>query len=258
MFLAAIGIVGGLGAFLYGPILTICFLLVVLGLHRSKAVAGLHRSLQVLAYSTVIVLSLALFFALGLAIERHKDHPVSIGEIAKLIPRQDAAAQTTNIYQTFEPPPASKSPRIEFSSFDLASMDSSGASRWQTMQNNAGDEEAIDVAEASEGKFLELSSASEDMLFASMSAHRGSGTYDQPPGLKNAIYAPLDVDAPTPGERLEYMQRKKVLYLGRLVTYRDSRGNAFRTEICEYVFPGYHLRNMCSNHNASRMIKRQK
>jgi hypothetical protein len=82
MTIAAIGIVGGLGAFLYyGPVLTICFLMFVLALHRSKAVAGLSFLIQMPCYLLVVVFTATTLYGLGHAIESHKEHPLTAEEV---------------------------------------------------------------------------------------------------------------------------------------------------------------------------------
>jgi hypothetical protein len=81
MTIAVIGIVGGVAAaFIYGPIFAICFVMVVLALHRSEALNGLPNYIQAICYMFVILISGSIFFGLGVAIEKHKEHPMPLNK----------------------------------------------------------------------------------------------------------------------------------------------------------------------------------
>jgi hypothetical protein len=78
----AIGITGGLMAvFVYGPILTVCAILALVGLHRSGATEGLRTRSKVECYMVFTVISGGLFFLFGRIIEQHRDHIPTVSEI---------------------------------------------------------------------------------------------------------------------------------------------------------------------------------
>lgn len=102
MTMAAIGIVGGLGAFLYGPLLTVCFLFFVIALHRSGAVAGLSLKKQVACYTTVVLVSGSVLWGIGRLIEAHKEHPITASQIAEAVWSghvPEPPQQVTNVYE---------------------------------------------------------------------------------------------------------------------------------------------------------------
>jgi hypothetical protein len=68
--LGPVGIIGGLaGVFFYTPVCLICVVCVLLGLHRSGAVAAKSRSKQLFYYVLVGVVTTALLIAAGIAIQ---------------------------------------------------------------------------------------------------------------------------------------------------------------------------------------------
>jgi hypothetical protein len=104
----AIGILGGLmAAFVYGPILAICAVLVVTGLHRSGAVDGIRLRSRVAWYVSTLLVTGAILVSCGRIIERHRDHIPTVAEIVAALgnnPRNTPSKTPAPIVQTAPQP----------------------------------------------------------------------------------------------------------------------------------------------------------
>lgn len=84
-----ISVVGGVvGALFYGPVLALCTISVLAGVHRSGALAGLSRHRQAIAWPFIAILSASIFVWAGFAIDRHR-RGFTLKDIAQIVWNSD-------------------------------------------------------------------------------------------------------------------------------------------------------------------------
>jgi hypothetical protein len=104
-----ISVLGGIvGFFAYGPLVMICSISVFAGVHRSKALDGIQKRYQGIAWILIIAGVLAGFYGIGRQIEKHRDHIPTAKEIAEQVwsgIRLTSNSITNNTYQTVSSQP---------------------------------------------------------------------------------------------------------------------------------------------------------
>jgi hypothetical protein len=98
-----ISVVGGIvGIFVYGPILTLCSVSVLVGVHRSKSLEGLTRKTKIVSWILIFPLCIGLFFEIGRVIDKHRDHIPTITDITNAVKGVipvPVSQLITNVYQ---------------------------------------------------------------------------------------------------------------------------------------------------------------
>jgi hypothetical protein len=256
MTMAAIGIVGGVAAvFIYGPIFVICFLMVVLALHRSKALLGLGRGVQAVCYSVVVLFSASIFLGLGFAIEKHKEHPITLDQIgqrvASLLPKTSGQG-VTNIYPK-EIVRVETPPRINIGTPYFLDIED-GERVYNAHIINIGGSTARRAVDAAKAIVAEKSSNSEDSLFKSISFEAKNGRLKQKdvePGGQNGTIKAIPLDANS-GDLMAFDRGDKVIYIGLLSTYSDDAGHIYHTPRCVfYTNEPNTLPGLCQGHNTT-------
>jgi hypothetical protein len=257
--LAAIGIVCGLAAvYIYGPILMFCFWILVLSLHRSKALEGLAGWIPVTCYAIVISVSGSVFYEIGRAIENHKEHPLTIEQVGQtfrnLIPK--AQGSITNIYPTREiirQKTEALPPQINIDTPYFFEIED-GARVYNAHITNIGSGTARHVIDAAKAVVAEKSIVSEETLFKRISLLAETGNLRQKdiaPWYQNSLVKAIPLEA-SADEISDFNRGLKVIYVGLLSTYFDDSGHVYHTHRCviytnkQNEFPG-----LCQGHNSS-------
>jgi hypothetical protein len=253
MSIAAIGIIGGLGsAFLYGPILTICLFMFVLGLHRSRAVKDLSSYVQIVCYASVVILSASILYGLGRAIESHKEHPLTAAEIWKGHTSQPAT-QTTNIYQTTVPP-TPKGPLIDLGEPYPSQND--GKLYFTVDKTNVGDQVAYKALNTADVYVRTLGRQTEDAVFRDLYEKDNKISLDDAvadigAGISHRSHFNFPAHF-SPEDLIKLQDKKNGAYVAALVTYSDSHGIRHSSESCWIYSPLFPVLGTCSRHNFAK------
>ena len=257
MSIASIGIVGGLGTVYYGPLCTICVLMFVLALHRSKALVGLALWKKSLSYVATIAVTGAILLTIGRGIESHKDHPLTAKQVADEVlnrmPKQ--SGNVTNIYNTQAAPPTENPHRPwimlkyvgpeDVNKLLTGGIDTlrSGFKIDEQLENN-GDSIAKGVMSVGDVYWGPRGAATEDQIFEKIRARLSvnpAPVLDILPGkedIHNSVigghgYQKADGSVWNPAaESNGIWSGRELIYVAARVAYRDSKGHQHYTEQC--------------------------
>jgi hypothetical protein len=259
MSLAGIGLVGGVGTLFYGPILSLCVLLFLLGLHRSRAVNDLSRLVQTVCYLAVFLASAGGCYALGHLIENHKEHPLTVAEIWK--GHEDKPANPTiynNTYPTTVVPPLRVGPQIDLG--EPRQSFANGQMFFTVDKVNTGDEVARSEVNTPGIYVRLLSPEAENAIFADLYDKdtiitKNDAIGDQGMGIDHRTYMNIPVSF-SPQETAQLQGKKYGAYIATLVTYSDSRGIRRSTESCWIYSPLFPSLGTCNRHNGIKKVPR--
>jgi hypothetical protein len=252
-----ISVIGGIvGVFIYGPVLILCSISIFAGVHRSGALRGLTRKQAAWSWGFAGLATIGSFAYVGKIIETHRDHIPSTTEIAEAVRKQLPAPidqKITNIYNSIMPSKqVPGEPRIDLSEFTPTVPQIDGM-HFENDGVNNGTVPALDVGGTAGYDLEEVSHDAEEKLFGRL--ERDATTSDQP--LRDQPMGEKYVRVDTmlvPASVLQRFQSESnvlALYLGRVESYRDARGNHYLSEECEFIRPRNTRFNFCGSHNLS-------